>query len=237
MDAEKLKSRQKLKLCTMKKVVLFITAFCFCNLVVTQAQTNKGNWLSGVSSSLNIVGPGSDLLGVGFSTWKTKSDADGFEDPDPDKVTSINLLPKFGYFIADNFAFGIDLSLFTSTHKFGDSETKYSSTMFAVGPFARYYFPTAKAKPYLEANVSFGSMTDKYDPEVGETEKDKSSIMTYGGGVGIAAPVSNRVTFDVMVGYYSLTAKEKEDNDDNYRTVISTIGIKLGFIIFLGANE
>ena len=60
--------------------------------------------------------------------------------------------------------------------------------------------------------------------------------MSFGGGIGMAAPVSDRITFDVLVGYNSLTYKDKDDNDDNDRTVIGTFGIKLGFIIFLGAN-
>ncbi len=237
MPAEKLKSRQNEYTIIMKKLLLFISAFCICSLAATQAQTNKGNWLSGLSSSLNIAGAGSDLMGVGFSSWTTKSDAAGFEEHDPDKTSSINLLPKFGYFVTDNFVFGVDVSLMTSTTKNGGSDSKSITTMFAGGPFVRYYFPAEKAMPFFEVNGSFGGMNNKYDPEQGETTTYKSSIMIYGGGVGIAAPVSDKITFDVLIGYNSFTMKDKEDNEDNYRDVINTIGVKLGFIIFLGEDS
>ena len=220
----------------MKKVLLFIVAICFCSLSVTKAQTNQGNTLIGVSSTLSLIGNGSDLMGIGFSSIKEKSDADGYEESDPDKMTSINLLPKFGYFITDNFALGIDLSLFYSTTKYGESDSKYSQTMFGAGPFARYYVPSEKARPFIEVNGSFGSVISKYEPKDGETSEDKASIMSFGGGIGIAVPINDKVTFDVMAGYTSLTYKDKDDNEDNDRTVIGTIGIKLGFIIFLGAN-
>lgn len=216
----------------MKKVLLFIVAICFCNLSVTKAQTNKGNTLIGVSSTLSLIGNGSDLMGVGFSSIKEKSDADGDEES-PDKMTSINLLPKFGYFIEDNFALGIDLSLFYSIYKSGG---KTKQTMFSAGPFARYYVPSKKVRPFIEVNGSFGFATSKYEYEDGDTSEDKASIMSFGGGIGIAVPINDKVTFDVMAGYTSLTYKDKDDNEDNDRTVIGTIGIKLGFIIFLGAN-
>ncbi|MCD4696335.1 MAG: outer membrane beta-barrel protein [Bacteroidales bacterium] len=220
----------------MKKFLLFIVVICFCNLSVTKAQTNQGNTLIGVSSTLGLIGTGSDLMGIGFSSMKFKSDADDFEESDTDKMTSINLLPKFGYFVTNNFALGIDLSFFYSKTKSSESNYEYSQTMFGAGPFVRYYVKTEKAKPFVEVNGSFGSITDKWKPEDGNTETDKASIMSFGGGIGMAAPVSDRVTFDVMVGYTSLTYKDKDDNDDNDRTVIGTFGIKLGFIIFLGAN-
>ena len=60
--------------------------------------------------------------------------------------------------------------------------------------------------------------------------------MSFGGGIGLAAPLGEKVTFDIMAGYDSLTVKDKEDNDDNYRTVIGTLGLKIGFTILLGSN-
>ena len=218
----------------MKKVLLII-AFCFLNLTFLRAQTNKGKVLLGVSSTLSLAGTGSDLMTLGYTTMKSKSDADGYEDSDPSKTISFNLLPKVGYFVIDNLAVGLDVNMALSSEKYGDSSDKYITNMLSIGPFIRYYITTEKVLPFFEVGGTFGSVTNKYKSGSND-HKNKSSVTSFGAGAGIAIPIGDRVTFDVLAGYSSLTVKDKEDNDDNYRTVIGTIGLKLGIIVFLGAN-
>ena len=221
----------------MKKITILAISLVAINFGLLKAQTNQGKVLLGVSSSLSLAGTGSDLMNLGYSTVKYKSDADGFEESDPDKMTSINLLPKVGYFVADNFAIGLDLNIALSSNKHGEDNYKSSQTLLSVGPFVRYYIPTSKVLPYFEISGSFGAINDKYsDNSNGEDEEYKSSVMSIGGGIGLAAPLGERVTFDVLAGYNSLTVKNKEGNDDNDRTVIGTLGLKIGFTIMLGSN-
>jgi len=223
----------------MKKITLFTVLMLIISIGLLNAQTNQGKVLLGVSSSLSLAGTGSDLMNLGYSSLKYKSDADGFEESNSDKMTSINLLPKVGYFVVDNFAIGLDLNIALSSTKDGEDDDKYSQTLLSVGPFVRYYIPTTKVLPYFEINGSFGAINNKYDYSDNtnwEDEEYKSSVMSIGGGIGLAAPLGERVMFDVLAGYNSLTVKDKEDNDDNDRTVIGTLGLKIGFTILLGAN-
>ena len=209
---------------------------CFIFSSESMAQTDQGKFLVGVSSSLSLAGTGSSLMSLGFSTMKYKSDSDDFEERDPDKETSFNLLPKVGYFVIDNLALGLDISIGYSNTKSGESDNKYETTMFSVGPFIRYYFQTKSVLPFIEADASFGGQHIK-DESNDNDSKDKFSIMSFGGGIGLAAPLGERIMFDVLAGYDSLTIKDKEDNDDNYRTVIGTLGLKIGFTVLLGSNK
>ncbi len=217
---------------TLATVLLFL--ICFGGL---NAQTSKGNIMLGASTVFNISGNNSDITGFGYSSIKQKSDAPNYNEPDADKVTGFNLSPKVGYFVIDNLALGINIDYFWYRNKNGQPESKNTEVIFGAGPFIRYYFPTSKVLPYAELNAGFASMKDTYESEAFDNVT-KSSVTSLGIGAGVAAPLSDRFTLDVLVGYSSTTIKEKDDNPDNERTVIGTVGIKLGLTFFfgLGAN-
>ncbi len=219
-----------------KSTLLTVVSIAIC-VGSLKAQTNQGNVLVGVSSTLSLTGQSSDLMNIGYSSVKLKSDADGFEESDPNKVITINLSPRFGYFVVDNFAVGLDLNIAALSDKSGEYGGKTTETLLSAGPFVRYYFPTSKVLPYLEIGGSFGTIKSKIkDFDFTEDEEFKSGVMMFGGGVGLAAPLGERVVLDVLAGYSSFTEKDKENNDDNERTVFNTLGLKLGLTIFLGAN-
>lgn len=220
----------------MKILSLLVSFFFIFNLTLLNAQTKQGKILVGVSSTLSLAGTGSDLMTLGYTNTKYKSDADGFKESDPDKTLSLNLLPKVGYFVIDNLAIGLDISLGLSNETDGSNNDKSSRKMITAGPFLRYYIPTNKVMPFFELTSSFGSLKSKYEPDNDVKEEYKSSIMSLGAGLGMAIPLGDKVTFDVLAGYNSLTVKEKKDNTDNDRTVLGTIGLKFGFIILLDSN-
>jgi hypothetical protein len=223
----------------MKKITILAVCLVTISFGLLKGQTNQRKVLLGLSSTLSLVGTGSDLMNLGYSSVKNKSDADGFEESNPYKISSINLLPKVGYFVADNFAIGLDLNIALSSTKYGEDNNKYTQTLFNVGPFVRYYIPTSKVLPYFEISGSFGEINNKYDfgdNTYMEDVENKASVMSIGGGIGLAAPLGERVTLDVLAGYNSLTVKTKENNEDNDRSVSGTIGIKIGFTILLGSN-
>ncbi len=62
----------------------------------------------------------------------------------------------------------------------------------------------------------------------------KASIAPFGGGIGMAALLGEKLTFDVLAGYSSYISKDKEDNEENERYISGTIGIRFGFIALLG---
>jgi hypothetical protein len=224
----------------MKKVIFCFVAVCFLFPSIISAQTEKGKVLLGVSSRMGIgligtygMGTGSDLMSFNFSSSKGKSDSG--DDSESDKITGINLSPRGGYFFLNNFVAGIDLNLASWIEKYSGSEYKTTSTLFSAGPFARYYLPTKKIKPFVEGFAYFGMI--KYKEGGDEGYESKASNNTYGGGLGCAFPIADKISFDLMLGYNSNTIKEKEDNEDNYRMITGTLGIRFGFVFLLGKSK
>lgn len=211
------------------------------NFSMVKSQTNQGKILLGVSSFMSFTGNGSNLMSFGFTSSKTKSDQVGFIESDPDKTFSFNLSPKIGYFITNNLAFGLDIT--TGYSKNENKSTYYdntsSGTMICVGPFARYYISAGKVSPFFEVGGTLGRFNSKFtDTYMGNTttSESKSNILGIGGGVGIAAPLGERVTFDVVLDYNTFTVKAKNDNPNNTREIDNTFGLKLGFVVLLGGN-
>ena len=213
----------------MKKLFIVLVAICLASASSLQAQTEKGRTLLGVSSRFSFfyLDKGPDIMSFSFSSQKYKSDS--YDDDDPDKMTCINVSPQFGYFIVDNFALGIDFSLASWIIKYGGSDNSETYTLFSAGPFLRYYFQANNVRPFLEGYAVFGNaiMKDSGD-------KYTSAISAYGGGAGLAIPIGEKAAFDIVLGYNSSKIKDKEDNEDNYRTITGTFGVKFGFVFFLG---
>ena len=185
---------------------LFVISIGFLN-----AQTNQGKLLLGLSS---------DIFSLGYTTLTTKSDAGGSEDAD--KLFSVNLSPKMGYFVIDNLAIGLDFGVGLIANNVG-TDNSNTTAWISAGPFVRYYVPTSKVLPFLELGGALGS-------------QGTNTTVGYGGGIGLAMPLSERVMFDVLAGYQSVSYKDREDNTDNKRAVMGTLGLSIGFVILLGSN-
>jgi hypothetical protein len=228
----------------MKKIIGSLIVLCTIGATSMRAQTEKGNFLVGISTHTNLgimnllESSSPNIMSLSFSSIKYKSDSDE-EDADESttKLTSINMAPRFGYFLVKNLAIGADFQLGYMKIKDHDDEydtdSQINSTLFAAGPFIRYYIPAGKVYPFLEAGAVFGSQSDKYDYGDGDESTSKTAVNSYGGGAGIAIPIGNKVTFDTMLGYSSTSFKDKEDNPDNGKTIIGGFDIKFGFQIYL----
>jgi len=219
-----------------------MAAVCLMGISVLNAQFNKGKIILGVTTSSNFfsmssmfTGGTSNLMHIGFSTIKDKSDSG---DGDTYKGTTFNLSPRIGYLITDNIAAGFDINFSFMSYKSDSNSDSYKETtsLLGFGPFVRYYFTMKKVNPFLEIGGSFGTMKDKYNYSGGD-EVDKQSVNSIIGGVGVAIPIGNVVKFDIMGGYASTTIKDKEDNPDNNREVLGTLGIKVGFLLYLGGQS
>jgi len=234
VNAEKLKSKHNAIFKTMKKITMVITLMCFFAFSVSEAQIRSGRSLIGVSTSFSYINYGSDLMSLGFSTIKYKANLLASVDPDVTKVTTLNLLPKFGYFIINNLAVGLNMYIGTSTDK-PKSGGKYNTNSFCLGPFIRYYISGSKVMPFFEISSLFGSETNKYEDPY-SSSSNKNSLTSFGGGAGLAVKLGDKVTFDMMAGYNSTSEKAKENNPNDERTVQGTIAFKLGFTVLLGSN-
>ncbi|PKP49647.1 MAG: hypothetical protein CVT94_04415 [Bacteroidetes bacterium HGW-Bacteroidetes-11] len=223
----------------MKRKLILIVLFGLVPFLTIFAQTDQGKVLLGISTRYSIspyeIGISSaDIMTIGFSTIKFKSDASSEDESESLKFNCINLIPKVGYFVINNLALGLDVNIGMSSIKetYDEGESKSTSSVLTAGPFVRYYFPLGKAFPFIEAGASLGSMKSKYEYD-SETDEYVSSLNSITGGVGIAALLNDKVSFDFLVGYLSTTLKDKEDNPNNERMVIGTLGFKFGVVLFL----
>ena len=194
------------------------------------AQISKGSFLIGELTTLNLEAQVVSYMNLGYATYKTKSDNN--TDNNSDKIFSINLTPRVGYFVIDNLAIGLDIPVNFSHRKDGSGYYKSVVTMLSVGPFVRYYLPGSKVKPFAELNGSLGTIISKSDFDSNEN-RSTTSLKEFGGGLGAAFPLGKKVCFDVLAGYYCQIIKDIENNSDNDRVRIGTLGLKLGFTVFL----
>ena len=221
----------------MKKInVITVFLFLIC-IELVNAQTDRGRMLLGVSSDLGLTG--ADLVDIGYSSTKLKLDGASYVEDNSSKITNISLLPKFGFFVVDNLALGLDIAFATAKLKGGNSNTESNSRLLSTGPFIRYYIPTAKVLPFVELNSSFGRMTNttknKDNPNI-EDHISKSNIRSFGGGIGLAVPLGEKIAFDILAGFNSLRVINENAIFSNSRYVTSSLGLRVGFTMFLGSE-
>lgn len=221
----------------MKKINVVTVFLLLINLGFVNAQTDKGRMLLGASSDLGLAG--SELVDIGYSSTKLKLDGASYVEDNSSKITNISLLPKFGYFVADNLAFGLDVAFATAKLKGGNSNTASNSRLLSTGPFVRYYIPTSKVLPFVEVNSSFGRRTNTtifVDNSNLQDNITKTNIRSFGGGIGLAVPLGEKVAFDILAGFNSLRVINENAIFSNSRYVTSSLGLKVGFTMFLGSE-
>lgn len=200
---------------------------------ILSAQTTRGKFLIGEFTNVSLTGNATPTnMNLGWSSHKVKSDSRDGDNSNPSKEFSINLTPRVAYFIIDNLAVGLDFTL-DYTHTSGnDGQYISNMTRFGTGPFLRYYIPTPKLLPFAEANYSRGSSKNVWEYDTIDGERT-TKVQQYGFGIGLGVPLGEKVSFDMLIGYQSYIYKEKEDNEDNLRYIIGTIGLKLGLTVIL----
>lgn len=204
----------------MKKL-LVMSAIALFGLV--NAQTEKGSWVAG----------GSTTLGFNSTTSKVKYNGESVDGP---KSTTFNVTPSVGYFVANNFAIGLDLG-FKSTKNEGSQyilgeEFDYESTesTVIVMPTATYYFKSAsKIMPYLGAGVGYFSNTMKYPADYFNIEETKFTTdgLAWGAKGGVVFLVTPSVGIDLGLAYVNTSNRE---NDVKNST--NTFGVNAGFSFF-----
>ena len=206
----------------MKKQSLFLV-FLIISLscINLSAQASKGKILFGGTTYIGSPGLAETSSNIGYTTTKDKDDSSD-DDEYKGKTFSYNLTPKVGYFVIDNLALGLDITLFSSTMKITNMEYKSNSTKLTAGPFVRYYIPTKKVLPFAEAMYSVGTYKNSLEWD-GEDNNEKYQIQLYSVGIGVAVPLGEKVSFDALVGYQSAIYKDKEHDTNNQKVVTGTI--------------
>lgn len=216
------------------KTAILVLSFIIIVNGSLSAQTGKGTILIGEFTNINLTGEGTPLnMNLGWSTFKQKSDSGDEDNSNSDKQFAISLTPRMGYFIINNFAVGLDLTI-DYTHTEGNGGDYVSNmTRFGAGPFIRYYVPSKKLLPFAEASYSIGSSKTKWEYDNTFDGDYNTQVQQWGLGFGLGIPMGEKVAFDALIGYHSFIYKDKEDNDDNLRFIVGTVGLKLGLTVFL----
>jgi hypothetical protein len=197
----------------MKKVILSLVAVVALAFGAN-AQTDKGSMFIGGT--------------LGFSSEKVEG-AD-------ESATAFEIAPRFGYFVADNFAIGLGVG-FTSTKEAVPNAE--AATSFFVNPFARYYVPTAgenfKFFAELGVNYSTGDFLTTQDGIIGAFPVEASAF-----GVNLSPnfaffPASNwAIEFGIRGLYFDSINPEGDDNNItsfglDARSLTPRIGINFFF--------
>ena len=205
----------------MKKLLL-VASLAICGALSAQAE--KGSW----------VISGSTSLGFNNVSSKVKFNGGSFDGP---KTTSFNVTPAFGYFVANNFAIGLDLA-FKSTKnentEFFNGETfNYESkeNTVIVMPTGTYYFKSAsKVMPYLGAGIGYFSSTNRFSSDLSSDFDSKTTVdgLAWGAKGGLVYLVTPSIGIDLGLGYINTSSKEGD-----VKTVTNTFGVNAGFSIFI----
>jgi hypothetical protein len=218
----------------MKKPFSLSLLICFLMVGSVYGQLDHGRLMLGVASTYNLSIGNSDLLNM--SSTKYKYSWAG-EVTQTDKLFNINVIPRAGYFITKNLAAGLDVYYSYARKISGGSEDKNILSRIDAVPFVRYYKFYLWSYPFVELNVGLGALTNKYVAGPNSTGGDfeyKYGVKSLGGGIGLAKPLGNRATFEIMAGYNASAVKNKEvDSVTKYGAFL----IKMGFMVFFMQPE
>jgi opacity protein-like surface antigen len=208
-------------------LVLFFSTFVFSQEDASRdfsEATVKGNWL---------IGAGSNFF---FNSTSSKIETNN-QEIDAGNTLNISLGLGGGYFVMDNLLVGSELPVSFSRFKDEDAGFERKGTSIIVSPFVRYYFGGSNIRPFIQANVGFGSSKTTIEDnsisspdDVFQTSESRSNIFQYSLNGGIAIFISDMVSVDLGVGYSQTNSKPK-DSDVTFKN--STIGFLAGFNIFL----
>ena len=215
----------------MKKLALSILAFGLALAMAMAQKPAQGSVFLGTSTSLwggfytmQDLSPANNI-GISFTKNKLKYND---ETIDGGNYTCFNFSPRIGYALANGFVAGVKIDILSMKI---EDEFKETISGVAGGPFARYFIATqGSAKPFFEAEATFGRLTDKY----GENT-DKTNTTHFTGGAGIAFFFNENVAFDVLAGYTYSTVKYPESNSD-LKEITKGFGLGIGLTVFLNAQ-
>lgn len=187
----------------MKNLIILTLALLLINAFTLEAQTEKGKmWIAGSSQ-----------LGLNQGGSKTKADGD-VEDNSKFSYFELNFMPKIGFTVINNMPIGLFIYSDYYATKYKESENKYRTIEFAIGPFIRYYFTDLVGlKPYAEAMIGWGFYKDaSKSSSADEWSKYKEGYFTYRIGGGATYYFNDFVGFDLFLGFNHESWTYKSDD-------------------------
>lgn len=202
----------------MKKL-LSLVVLVLAWVVILDAQTETGKLLIGTSTNFYGTTVLSDCPNTAGLTIMSTTYKYGDSSESSNSV-SLNITPRVGLFVVDRFLVGIEGSFALLNEDNLDDNITYASG----GLFVRYYLAKTDLKPFAQATTGVGQL--KF------TAEDITNVFNYGGGLGLAYFLSDKVSLDFMASYYHATMKDK-DAVGNARILNDGVGLGFGLSIFL----
>lgn len=205
------------------------------------AQIEKGTYFCGMSSAYSTPMEMSSILSLGYVRH---TGYDYLNEKYTTETWSFNVLPKAGYFVIQNLAIGLNAGLsYSSTTELNHSYKNTNRTL-GLGPFVRYYVKSKKVYPVFELGLDYWKKHNYFRNEsldsllVLSTQEStsSSSYLCYNIGAGIAIPITQKVSFDLLLTYsllrrqYNYTYFNSNEVQDNSTRIIS---VRFGFVFFL----
>lgn len=200
----------------MKSKLLIMAALCAIGLSAS-AQTEKGK--SFINGAIGYTSDKSNQTLVSGTTITADQ-----------KTNSFNVMPRFGYFVANNFAVGLGIGYAQSKTTYTSvnvlSSTTYYGTqiakqhVFTVQPFLRKYVDVADKFKFfgqLSAGIGFGNVKNNttYNNNSGTiiTSEDKYKLTSYNASLspGFAFFPSKRWAIEFSFPLMSYTKTKPKD--------------------------
>ena len=181
----------------MKNLFLIITLFFISTF--SFSQITKGNWMVGGTGNI--------------SSFESKYSNNGNEITN--KGIGINLSPNIGYFIADKFVIGSNISIGYTKPK--DSDNSFG---YGVGPYARYYFlkEDKLINLFSQINYIFGQT---------KSGNNKSDSNGYGVKVGSVIFFNSSVGLEISLDYESSRLIPNTSESSTYNNLQIGIGFQV----------
>ena len=201
----------------MKTTIHLLTFITLCCISLNAfAQTEKGKYFFGASTRLNTGIIEHSRVQDNVTTLS-------------ERITQFSLIPHAGYFIKDNLALGLEVSLSFSKTEDYDYDIRQRESTIAFSPFARYYFGDKKVRPFVYASGGIGSHKDKFHSTITDYKRNSTyTLFFYRLGAGAGFFINDTVSIELELGYGRLSSKEND-----FGTIQNAFGLSGGFSIYL----
>ena len=132
-----------------------------------------------------------------------------------------NISPQAGYFVAKNFAVGVNLDY--SHVKFDNPGGDFKHSTLGIGPLTRYYFGSSNIRPFVHAEYNYLSFKQT---SPSQTFKENGSSYFLGGG--LAAFVNRNVAIEGLAGYSHQSVDDQSSGG---------FSLRIGFGVYLNGKR
>lgn len=211
----------------MKKSILFIILSIpfFCN-----SQNEKGTFFLETGVTLFGGGDYNAFIGkTGISFWQTALTVERQNNENkkypPYNDWSYSIAPRFGYFLNNKIAIGLDFQYYKHQYIYKRVDDKEDYKNLLSGIFLRHYFLNKKITPFIELSSGIGiskNVEEYLTHGGGNVDKIKYfNILYFSGALGYSFVLSPR--FNLGISAIIQNTVEKPNDKGNVSTDVAKI--------------